>query len=442
MSFHQHRFANGLEVVAETDPHALSAAVGFFVRAGARDEPPELAGVSHFLEHMAFKGSERRSADDVNRHFDDIGAKYNAYTSEEHTVFHAAVLPEYLPRAVDLLADLLRPSLRNADFELEKKVILEEIGMYADSPIWTAYERAMRTFFLDHPLGNSVLGTADSVGALTREAMCEYHRRRYGAANVLVAAAGKIDWNELCDLLERHTGSWSGEPAERPAQSSHRRGADEVLPRKEFVQECELLLVDGPSSTHRLRTAAEVLSCVIGDETGSRFYWSLVEPGRVDSVDFTYHEYEDAGAFLVSLSCQPDLAEENLVLVRSILEETMRHGVTPDELELAKNKLEARTVLAAERPSNRLFSIGSHWSYRRTYRSVDEELADLAAVDVYSIAELLREFPLLPASTVCLGPVDRLDGLRAVGAVPGGDPRFEGKGRGATTRSGGPGGGC
>ena len=129
---HQAVLPNGLEVLAECSPHALSSAIGFFVRTGSRDETPELAGVSHFLEHMAFKGSQRRSADDVNREFDDIGAKYNAYTTEEHTVFHAAVLPEYLDRAVDLLADLLRPTLREDDFSMEKKVILEEIGMYAE----------------------------------------------------------------------------------------------------------------------------------------------------------------------------------------------------------------------------------------------------------------------------------------------------------------------
>src|SRR5437764_12575694 len=148
-------------------------ALGFFVRTGSRDETSEVSGVSHFLEHMIFKGTPRRSALDVNRDFDRIGAHYNAFTSEENTVFYAAILPEYLPEAVDILADILRPSLRGQDFELEKNVIIEEIGMYDDQPMWSAYDQAKRSFFAEHPLANSILGTADSIRALARDQMYE-----------------------------------------------------------------------------------------------------------------------------------------------------------------------------------------------------------------------------------------------------------------------------
>src|SRR6478735_5747882 len=139
MTFHQHTLPNGLTILGETNPAALSVAVGFFVKTGSRDETPEVSGVSHFLEHMVFKGTPRRTALDVNRDFDKIGADYNAFTSEENTVFYSAILPEYLPQAVDILADILRPSLRDDDFNMEKKVIIEEIGMYEDRPGWSAY---------------------------------------------------------------------------------------------------------------------------------------------------------------------------------------------------------------------------------------------------------------------------------------------------------------
>src|SRR4051795_6449662 len=135
MPFHHHVLPNGLTIIGETSPSARSAAVGFFVRTGSRDETPEVSGVSHFLEHMVFKGTPRRSAFEVNRDFDRIGADYNAFTSEENTVFHGAVLPEYLPQAVDILADILRPSLREEDFVTEKKVIINEIGKYEDQPL-------------------------------------------------------------------------------------------------------------------------------------------------------------------------------------------------------------------------------------------------------------------------------------------------------------------
>src|SRR6202790_2629188 len=206
MPFHSHKLANGLQVVAETSPSARSASLGFFVRTGARDETPEVSGVTHFLEHMVFKGTPNRTALDVNRDFDRIGANYNAFTSEENTVFYAAILPEYLPQAVDVLADILRPSLRGEDFNMEKKVIIEEIGMYDDQPMWCAYDNAKKAFFADHPLGNSVLGTADSITALTRDQMQAYYDRRYVAPNITVAVAGNFAWDDVVKLIEKHCG--------------------------------------------------------------------------------------------------------------------------------------------------------------------------------------------------------------------------------------------
>src|SRR5207249_8084590 len=183
MPFHTHRLPNGLQIIAETSPSARSMALGFCVRTGSRDESADVSGVTHFLEHMVFKGTPRRSALDVNRDFDKIGASYNAFTSEENTVFYAAILPEYLPQAVDILADILRPSLRGEDFDMEKKVIIEEIGMYEDQPMWCAYDLAKKAFFADHPLGNSILGSAATVAGLTQQQMQAYFDRRYVGAN-------------------------------------------------------------------------------------------------------------------------------------------------------------------------------------------------------------------------------------------------------------------
>src|ERR1700737_4023699 len=191
---------NGLRVIAETNPPARSVALGFFVRTGSRDETADVSGVTHFLEHMVFKGTPRRTALDVNRDFDNIGAHYNAFTSEENTFFYAAILPESLPQAVDILADILRPSLRDDDFDMEKKVIIEEIGMYEDQPMWSAYDHAKKTFFADHPLGHSVLGTPASITALTRDQMQGYFDKRYVAANITVAAAGNFSFPNLVKL--------------------------------------------------------------------------------------------------------------------------------------------------------------------------------------------------------------------------------------------------
>src|SRR5947209_6055316 len=161
---------------------------------------------------MVFKGTPRRTALDVNRDFDRIGAHYNAFTSEENTVFYAAILPEYLPQAVDILADILRPSLRGDDFDMEKNVIIEEIGMYEDQPMWSAYDHAKRLYFGDHPLGSTILGTPDSIRTLTRDQMHAYFERRYVAPNVTVVAAGRFDWTNLVALVEKQCGQWNSGP--------------------------------------------------------------------------------------------------------------------------------------------------------------------------------------------------------------------------------------
>ena len=172
LNFHHHELPNGLTVIAEANDDMHTAAVGFFVKTGTRDEDKPVMGVSHFLEHMMFKGTARRSADDVNREFDELGANYNAFTSHENTVYYAQVLPEFLPRAVDLLGDMLRPALRGEDFDMEKNVILEEIGMYDDRPQWRLQDTLLEEFYGEHPLSYRVLGTKRiGQGELTADQM-------------------------------------------------------------------------------------------------------------------------------------------------------------------------------------------------------------------------------------------------------------------------------
>ena len=178
MEYRQHRLKNGLNILAECNPQAYTSAFGFFVRTGARDETSEISGVSHFLEHMVFKGTPNRSAAQVNLELDEMGSSSNARTGEESTIYHAAVLPEFQGQVVELLSDIMRPSLRIDDFETEKQVIIEEIKMYDDQPPYGGYERMMSEFFGKHPLGQSVLGTVDSVSGLTPESMMSYFKER------------------------------------------------------------------------------------------------------------------------------------------------------------------------------------------------------------------------------------------------------------------------
>src|SRR5207244_2816391 len=190
LTFHHHQLPNGLDIVAEINPDSHSFAAGLFVKTGARDETATINGVSHFLEHMMFKGSEKYGWEDVNRIFDEIGARYNAFTSQEMTAYYANVLPEFTERALEHLSHLLRPAIRVEDFTTEKKVILEEIAMYLDDPGHRLYEDLMESHFGPHPLSMSVLGTADSITKLEQPQMAEYFKRRYGPGNMVFVASG------------------------------------------------------------------------------------------------------------------------------------------------------------------------------------------------------------------------------------------------------------
>jgi predicted Zn-dependent peptidase len=412
MSFHHQRLPNGLTIVGETSPSARSVAIGFFVRTGSRDESLAESGVSHFLEHMVFKGTPRRSAEEVNLDFDRIGASYNAYTSEENTVYYAAVLPEYLPRAVDILADILRPSLRGDDFDTEKKVILEEIKMYEDQPGSVAWEQARRLYYSRHPLGNSVLGTSQSVGDLSRDQMQAYFDRRYAANNIVVSVAGNFDWNRLVNLVGEACASWSTADVHRDNRIEWTGTPDlHVLSRDRVQQEYVLMLTGGPPAESRMRYAADTLALALGDDTGSRLYWGLVDPGRADSADCSYFENDGSGCVYVSFSCEPDQADENLGIVRRILGDVQRDGISADELQLAKSKIASRVVRGSERPMGRMQAIAAAWTYTGEYRDVDTELAYYEAVTLRDIRGCIDRYPIDRPTTITFGPARKIAGV-------------------------------
>jgi predicted Zn-dependent peptidase len=407
--FHSQTLDNGLQIIGETSPSARSAALGFFVRTGSRDETADVSGVTHFLEHMVFKGTPRRTALDVNRDFDRIGANYNAFTSEENTVFYAAILPEYLPQAVDILADILRPSLREEDFDMEKNVIIEEIGMYDDQPTWSAYDNAKRAYFAEHNLGNSILGTADSIRALKRDQMHEYFRRRYVAPNVTAVAAGNFDWPGFVELVKRHCGDWETGPVGRQGVRETRgTGAFEVMAREKVTQEHVILVSPAPGADSVWRHAADTLALALGDDSGSRLYWALVDPGLADSADVSFQDHEGAGAFYTSYSCEPAQAQDDLEIVLELLREVQRDGITEEELQQAKSKIGSRVVRGSERPMGRMQAIGMSWTYLGQYRSVDDELKAFDAVDLKAIREVLDRYPIDKVTTLALGPLKEL----------------------------------
>jgi predicted Zn-dependent peptidase len=404
-TLHDHAYDNGLRLLAEHDPAAHTAAIGFFVNAGARDETPAVMGVSHFLEHMMFKGTDRRTADDVNREFDEIGANYNAFTSHEQTVYYAHVLPEMLDHAIDLLSDMLRPSLRTDDFDMEKKVILEEIGMYDDRAEWRLQDALLEAYFKDHALGHRVLGTTDTIEPLTAEQMRGYFENRYAADNITVAAAGNFEPERLIDLVGRHTAHWepSGVTREHgtpPAVEHSATITDDRVARHYLA-----MLTPAPSHQDDLRYAAKVFADVVGDQEGSRLYWALVDPGTAEEADLSFWPHDRVGAYMAGAVCE----KKNADAVEAKLIETMTHALraalpTDEEIQRAKNKAATRITLSGERPQGRMQAIGMNWLYRRQYTPLPEELDRLRSVTREQIAELTEAFPLQPRAIVRLTP--------------------------------------
>lgn len=404
MEFRTHTLPNGLEIVAECCENAYSTAIGYFVRTGSRDEPEELAGVSHFLEHMVFKGTPRRTVDDVNREFDEMGAHYNACTGEEATIYYAVVLPECQRRAIELWADILRPSLREEDFETEKQVILEEIGVYQDMPPFGADDKCKEFYFGNHPLAKSVIGTAESIMAMKPEAMRAYFQQWYSPSNITLVATGNVDFEELVKTVEAATADWESCETHRVHAPSTGNVCFEVIEKESATQEYAIHLGPGPGCDDEDRYAAKLLGIILGDETGSRLYWELIDTGRAEHASLTHYEYEDVGVMATYLACDPESIEENLATIWAVYDEATEKGISEVEFEQARSKVRSRIVLAAERPRDRLFSVGSDWLLRREYCTVEDDLAAVAKLTRDDINRLLKKYPLQSGTTVAIGP--------------------------------------
>lgn len=413
MKFCHHQLDNGLDIVAEVNEQARSQALAFFVRTGSRDESDNNSGVSHFLEHMMFKGTAERSAEEVNRELDAIGSQSNAYTSEEQTVYYTAILPEYQDRGVDLISDMMRPALRTEDFETEKQVIVEEICMYDDQPPYGAHERCMQAFFGEHPLGRSVLGTVESVTALTPESMRAYFDLRYSPGNMVLVAAGKVDFDRLVEHAKTHCDAWQAVETSRNAPSTLGQSGVHLRVKESAIQQYAVQLSAAPPVEDESRFAARILATILGDESGSRLYWKLIESGRAEYAAMGAYEYAGAGVFLTYLGCAPDDAEENLACIREVFHEVHQEGITEDELLLAKSKITSSIVLGSERPSGRLFSVGNNWIQHGNHRTVQEAVDFYQAVTPSDIADLLAKYDLLASTTYLAGPLTEWEGATA-----------------------------
>jgi predicted Zn-dependent peptidase len=403
VTFRTATLPNGLRVVGETDPTAHTASVGFFFRTGARDESPHLMGVSHFLEHMIFKGTEKRTAEAVNNDFDAIGASHNAYTTAEMTAYYAHVLPEHSDAATEILADILRPSLRTEDFEEERGVILEEIAMYEDQPFWVLYERAMELFYGDHPLAHRVLGTKETIARLARDEMAAYFRDRYSADNATVAVAGKVEFDAFVERIGALCGDWQ---ATKPSRTDHRWSVvdrEDTIALKNATRHYLLLAAPAPHINDPRRYEATLLAHILGDADGSRLHWALIEPGLAEEASAQYDGRDGVGEFLVSAVCDPkDAADVEKTCRRELARVAADLG--DDELLRARSKIATNVTLAGERPAGRMNRLGTIFAYRGDYCPLEDELARIEAVTVDALRRYIADWPLEPRMCARLKP--------------------------------------
>jgi len=407
-NFYVDTLENGLQILGQRMPDLESVSVCFFVRTGARDEhDPAIYGVSHFLEHMVFKGTAQRDSEKITLDFNRMGAEFNAFTSLEQTVFYTRVLREYLPNAIDLLSDMMRPKLDEADFNLERNVILEEIARSEDVPTGQAYRRLMQSFFTGDSLGHDVLGTRESISNLQVEQMRSYHGRRYAANNLILAVAGNFDWDELRALAAEKCGGWQSGEMGRDASPFTPESAASVIVKPQQKQQIVLLAWPGVSVQDDDLYAAYLALMVLGDGTGSRLFWNIYQKGLAETASASLSPMDGTGMCVAFVSTTPDHAPGVLELLRAELRSLQADGIHEDELRRAKDKLVSRTVLDGDSAFSRMQDLAYTWAAKTEVRSIQDEIAEIEKVTLEDVRRVLNRFPVTENQVLTTyGPLD------------------------------------
>ncbi len=409
----------GLRIVTESIPGARSVSVGIWVGVGSVDETPSLAGASHYLEHLLFKGTRHRTGRQIAAAMDAVGGEFNAFTSHEYTCYYTHVLAEQAQLAIDVVADVvLDATVTGADVETERSVILEEIAMRDDDPEDTLIDAFAQTVFAGHPVADPVIGSIESITAMNRSQIAGYYRRRYTPEKMVVSVAGDVDHSNVVRWVKKaFAGRLDGTAA--PSAPRTAIGTARAEPRIHLVgkdTEQAHLMVGAPSlarGDHR-RHAMAVLTTALGGGMSSRLFRTIREErGLAYSCYATSHSYADTGSFSVYAGCHPGNLDEVATLIRAELTTLAGSGLTDEEVQRAKGQLTGSLVLGLEDTESRMSRIGRNLLVRKKFTSIDDELAALAAVrraDVDALAEQLLAAPL---SAAVVGPYRRLSNLPA-----------------------------
>ena len=389
MKFERTTLDSGLTVVSEQMNEVRSVSVGFWFDVGARDEPDPIAGTSHFLEHLLFKGTPTRTAKDIANAFDAVGGDINAFTGKEYTCYYARVLDDDLEMALDVLADMVTNSVIDAgELESERKVILEEIAMHEDAPDELVHDLFYRSMWDGHALGRPVLGFNKTIGQVQRDEVVEYWRERYSPPNMVVAAAGHVDHDALVEGVARRVSMNGGrktlrggsKPAPTPGVNVHRRPTEQAH------------IVTGVEGLHRAhddRHALAVLDTILGGGMSSRLFQEIREKRGLAYAVYSYRSlFADTGVFSIYAGTTPQNAQTVMDLVRDEVTSITADGITEAELERAKGHVKGSLVLSSEDPGSRMSRLGKQQITTGEILSIDELIARYEAIGLDDVARV------------------------------------------------------
>ena len=412
MPIRRTEFESGLRVVTERMPGVRSAALGFWVLAGSRDEPPRISGSSHFLEHLLFKGTKTRTARDIAEAFDAVGGDVNAFTAKEYTCFYSRVRDRDLPMAVDHLCDMLENSvIRTSDFEAERQVILEEIHMHEDAPDDLIHDLLNETLWPEHPLGRPILGTVQSITVATRDQVRRFYKRHYLPGSFVVAAAGNVQHDALIDMIRRHmdTGRVRSEGPSfwrrREAGSAPASSGRTLVKRRKTEQAHICIGTNGLSRTDPDRFAFGIVNNAFGGGMSSRLFQEIREKRGLAYSVYSYHTmYVEAGLFAAYAGTTPNRAREVLGILREQLADVADGGLTEGEFERAKGHMKGSLVLSLEDPGGRMSRLGKSEISHGEILTENQILQRIEAVTLDDARRVAKRVLSQPTALAVLGP--------------------------------------
>ncbi|WP_274651498.1 M16 family metallopeptidase [Paenibacillus humicola] len=400
--------SNGLRVVVEYIPTCRSVSFGIWVKTGSRNETPDNNGISHFIEHMLFKGTGRRSAKDIADLFDGIGGNVNAFTAKEYTCYYAKVLDQHLPMAVDALADMFFESrLDGGELAKEKNVILEEIAMYEDTPDDKVHDEASRAAFGDHPLAYSILGLEQRLSAMDGDTLRGYMESHYTIGNTVVSVAGNVEEKALLELLETHFGKFARK-GEDQALSAPAFNGTYLFHKKKTEQNHICLSFPGCSIADPQLYAMILLNNALGGGMSSRLFQEIREKRGLAYSVYSYHtSYADSGLFTVYAGTAPKQTKDVLDLTLEQLSDLSAKGLTDAELHRGKEQLKGSLILSLESTSSRMNRLGKNELMLGRHYTLDEMLERIDAVSMNDVKDVTKRMLSVPFAVAMVGSSDK-----------------------------------